>query len=323
LPRYISISDILNTASFRDSTNGASKMALYTSFIKPIMNDIKFYVLKSTVTKKYHVDKKNNTVVIPSDCQLISAIGYVDKCGGLQPIYYNKDVPIEMQFEDNIKCDCNCGCDKKCNSVKINQNSIEDIDMGNGITMQKTIHIYTDNNCEIIKKIKEPVSYKDGLDTKFEYRTKIEIVCKLDLKECGCIADTKENKVAVEAACGCIGTFNMTCGQDVCEKTIALGYNISYQGDLIVLPRNYDYDNLVIKYYPLYLNEKDYIIPDIAEEVFMMGFKFYELRNEGKNLNGAQWYKGQYLEEIKKLERRINKISFKKLSDAFGYISAH
>lgn len=325
---FISATDIIKTRCLRDEDVGLSKAHIYLSYLPAVYNDMRFDGTKKHVIKKYYIDKVNNTLAIPNDCLLLMAVGYIDNCDRIEGMWYNTDIPIDLLFENGIGCECdNCSNENTmCSSVSSFDNIEENIVI-NGETYIKTTKINILHDGRIIKYTNTPtLSDGSGEDEEVIFIEKEELVCTLDTLPCGCIANSDNNKKNIKEKVHC-GCSNFSSNKGSCKTKCdndKHSFNIDFQGRMIVLPKNYDKDYVVLKFVTAINKSGDYQIPAIAQEAVLAGLKYYY---ESNNPTAMPFTRGQngmfhtlYQAEMNKLKKRLRPLRYDLVMGAMGVV---
>ncbi len=314
--RFIGVDEIIKTIILRQGQDAASRAAIYQSYIDSVYLDFKMDATKQVVFRKYKINKANNSLVLPTDLLLLLSVGFINECGGLTGMYYNHKMPKDLLFENDVKCDCKCGCDGNCNTVKINTTVLEQIELKNGIKADKKTILYTSANGVVYRNVDMPY-----LDTRnnVKYITTEEEICKVDLDKCGCIKQTANNIVATAKIDECCGTMNSCCGEKDCiENNDVMGYSINLQGNTILLSSAYKKDYIVLKYYTIAKSKNDYKIPQIAKEAFIQGIMYYDAINTSKSNSEISTRATIYRAEKNKVKSRLHPYNYTQLLKSIG-----
>jgi hypothetical protein len=323
---YISVQDIIKTICLREGDNSMSMAAIYASYLPTVYNDLRLEGTKKTVTKKYYLDLKNNSLVLPNDCLLLVGVGTYDECGVVQPLWYNSKIPRPLLFENQPACNCDtCGEENHSCSLIASFDNVEEvveIDRADYTNYVNTI-ILTDGT--VIKKTRT-YGYKvddEGATTIEPFDTEEE-VCVLDKLPCGCIANSVSNTTKINSLCSTSCSLNTCCGTYSCDIPVN-AYRMDVQDDCIIMSPNYDKDYVIIKYVTALNGKDDYQIPSIAMETMIRGIKYYVALDNKKEPN---YMRGQnsishkaYTAEMNKLRKRLNPMNWDALMDALGVMS--
>lgn len=291
-----------------------AKRKKYVAAFPLVYAKLKLGTFKTTVTRKLQVNKKINSVNLPDDVYILTSVGYQDSCLNLKPLWYNEQLKEELLFEGSSKCSCNCGCDGKCWQLK-SSNTLRERIVINNIAYEKTITINTLGNGSVQKEIIEPILKDTG---EVVMVTSYEEICKIDLKPCGCPKQTEENKCNIDKVNECntiwVGCeIGPSCCTEKCMPDNPLGYKLNMQGNQIILPSTYKFDNVVIKYYSNKQAGSQTKIPTYAARLVMLSIKEYVYTFDDKanmQLKGKLGFFGREIKMAKdEILLDINKIS--------------
>lgn len=305
--QYTSVNEAIKTLCLREGDSGLSRMAIYNSYISTVFNEFLYDVTRTTFTKKYYIDKTNNTLAIPNEVLSLISIGYQDEFGAIQPLWYNSKMPKEMLYENSIPCNCGCGCDTTCNGAKVNSVVVDKLNIGGGVLKDRTTKIWTDSKGIIRKE----VSYNNGVTNVVT----TEEICNLELKECGCLTSSTTNTQAIATIMDACGKMDYTCGDTECINNNKLGFTVSQQGNLLIFSSLYDIDHVILKFIGIAKNKDDFKFPSIALEAFIQGLRYYNAMNTGGDTQRIGYY---YQREVNKVKRRLHPYNYKLLMEAVG-----
>jgi len=313
--QYITASEIVKTRCLRDEDVGLLKAHIYLSYMSAVYNDMRFDGTKKHTIKKFKVDKINNTVVIPNDCLMLVAVGYLDDCDRLFGMWYNESIPTEIQGYTQSKCDCDtCSQENTACTLVKEIETIEETIIINGVEYTKVIRTNILNDGRIIQYSSIPTlsDGEEGEEVVFIETEKL--LCTLDTLPCGCIKNTPSNKSKIVEN-------NCSCDINRCDND-SNSFRLDIQEKLIILPRNYQKDYVVLKYVSAITNAKDYLIPSIAMEAVLAGLKYYY---ETNNQSALAYTRGQnamfhnmYKAEMNKLKKRLRPLMYDTILKALG-----
>jgi hypothetical protein len=326
LSSFVSASDVIKKLCLRMEDVNLSRARLYASYMSAVYNDLRMDITKTSVLRKYAINTRTNSFPIPSDCLMLFGVGYEDSCGVIQPLWYNQNISKSLLFENSIPCKCDtCGNSSEITSLIKDISTIEEEVIVLGETYLKTTKIVTMNDGSIVEFITEPiVSTDDENEYVVTMETTEKELCKLELEPCGCVANTESNKEKIkELECTCC-SLDSNCGTYSRLNPSSQGYAIDVTGTEILLPLNYNYDYIVLKYLTSISSEADFKIPAIAEEAFIRGIQYY---SENDNPKAPPYSKGRgmrfdlYNLEKQKLKKRLRPTSYNIINGALGAMS--
>lgn len=295
------------------------------------------------VTKSVYVELKKgspyNFVEIPDDSVRFFGLSVPDKCGNLKPLYYNDK--INTLVKPTIKsCGCDaCDCGGLCESIGSLIPTTKEVII-NGDPYTETTWIKTCPNGDVMEYRTIPTlqyqfdrgSYDNSYDVSYEIGTSSsEVVtytlsrkiCKLEVAECGCPTQTKENECIIADHCGCY--FNsLTHAKRKCEKH--WGERNYYAGECVisdcrskVFVKHVDHfdDNnwMVMSYQTNGINPDGQTqVPDYAKMALFTGMFYYKnLFNDRLNPRIKEAQKYSYMDEQNKIILFNNKFAIEDL----------
>jgi hypothetical protein len=320
LGSFVSASDIIRKVCLRTEDVNMSKARLYASYMSTVWNDLRMDGTKTSVLRKYQINKRTNSLPIPNDCLLLFGVGYEDEFGEIRPLWYNTKVPKKLFSENGVSCSCNdCGQENMSCKTISNVSEMQEVVTIDNQTYPKVTRIITMTNGSVIKKVTEPVA---GLGLEPQMVTTETEVCKFELEPCGCIKRTPSNETNIRLI------QTSFCGLDYPTETYSIyapqdkGYSIDVTGEQILLPHNYPYDYVVLKYLTNITHEADFKIPAIAEETFIRGIMYYASADDPKAVLSTKGIGGttylMYKAEQKKLQKRLRPTDYSKINGALG-----
>lgn len=167
-----------------------------------------------------------NYVNMPCDCQRLLSVGTDDKCGLIQPLYYNQQINIVAKpVEKKCGCKADCGCSSLCETVGSTVATSKVEFTISGVNYYQTCWITSCPNGDILKWCRTPVKKYNSLDgdagdfnedynldylkgnPPFSDYTVVYIetqekICKLAVRECGCPVESEANETLFMDCCG-------------------------------------------------------------------------------------------------------------------------
>lgn len=167
---------------------------------------------------------------VPRGIARFLSVNTVDKCGNVVGLYYNPQlniIPEPKESTCGVGCK-DCGCDSGlCGDVTSTIKTEKVLFVVNGVKYKESKWTKYCANGDIIEYTETPVKkyndrigsggdfnndynndYFTGTPGAFEnmhvvYETSQRIICKLQVKPCGCPEDTEENADLLSKNCGC------------------------------------------------------------------------------------------------------------------------
>ena len=173
-----------------------------------------------------------NYIEVPEGTVKVLSVNIEDECGKLHPLYYNAALNVIPKPTQTTSCGCkNCDCNSAlCGTVYTTSLVTKPIVISGQTYYEKTWMKYCPNG-DVIEYQEIPtkkyttiqqagdynLDYNNDYDiiAAFEDFTivtvkKQKLICKLELKECGCPKDTEENEQLFLDNCGCgLSAFNI------------------------------------------------------------------------------------------------------------------
>jgi len=332
LTNYIKASDVIQQRCLRDEDFAMSKAPVLLSYLPTVYNDLKFEGTKTTVYRKYYINKENNTLAIPNDCLLLVAVGYENECGSIVGMWYNDGLPRDILFENRHDCGCDiCGDENSlCSSVREFDNVEQTVVIfGEPYTNITNTSILDDGR---ILQYTKTYMASDGSGDEEEviFVEKTEQICSLELSPCGCIAKTEDNQNKLkdlDKTCCSLSTNCGTYDKKCCTNKDPNSFTLDIQGRLIVFSPNYLKDYAIIKYVTAVNSAGDYQIPSLALEAVLAGLKYY---SESENPKAAPYTRGQggmyhkmYTAAMNKFIKRIRPMPYQRYMKAMGVVPVH
>lgn len=187
----------------------------------------------NSVWKELRDDSPYPSIGIPSDATRIFSVATTDKCGNIQPLYYNNQLNV-IPKPSQRSCGCEqCSCDM-CGDINAMSATIKELFEINGIKYYQKTWLKYCTNGDILEYTETPTKkyndFKgDGGDYNEDYNddfstgggalsnfTIVDVisqrtVCKLAVKPCGCPQQTEENECVIRDFCGCL--LPLFCGR--------------------------------------------------------------------------------------------------------------
>lgn len=288
--------------------------ANYMGIAQRVYKDLNFDVLTSDQKLIMPINQKLNTITLPSDVLYWNQISIIDDDNNVIPLLQNetKLLPYKNEIVPVACANPNCESDL-CATVKAITSVVEivTIDFPDPDTEYKNItmtQVLPDGS--IIKKICKwyPVVTDFGLTiSAVEEKCTTEQICKVELTEDECIADTPEN---VEIVKRC-------CDETPCCTIKKLLPTINIL-DGVVYFSNGNYDRAVLTYKTSGINfGMEVMVPEIAEEAMISGIAYYSLKHRRTaSQSEKESARAYYNIDKNKLTSRLNPIREQEFNDA-------
>lgn len=308
-----------------------SRMRLLT-WAKYVWEDMNLTTVKVAKRELFKINKRTNSIAIPTDCLKIASVNIVGSNGELYPVYRSLNVANSDIVDIAAGKDCGCGqshCKSElCGLIKnyeavVSTKTDKNPD-GSDVSFQCVDRKGVVGDTFYEEKQYPLRRYLSGVWVDTILHTERIELCKVEVDSHGCVKDSEENLNAVCNACGINGGDNIPYGGDAMNppahgvetwtyfcstkmdwfavqcgasnramNALSNYYVISELGDRIIFPSNFGFDKVMVRYFTD-VNLKDLQIPSIALDTFVLGLKWWDSRFDDKKLPLAQVYGKQY-----------------------------
>lgn len=245
---------------------------------KWVWKHIRNNILKSVSHKWVTVDKTKSTyrAYLPKCASMFLSVSIKtpDGCIDLTP-------NPEMCIVDYITVDkYDCGCPKGVKECITTNETITETITIEGVSYTKTVITTVMSNGNVFKEITEPISQLDaeGNFIKVNMVDSNELICKLSVKDCGCVEVSQSNLEVLKTCCSSvtINGFSLFCNAPV-EKYNPFSIENEYghfkydDNNTVYLEGKNFPDQVLINYTSNGDGEEDEVIPDYAMKCFFDG----------------------------------------------------
>lgn len=278
--RFSAVSDAIKSIMSREGDFSAGKRLQYVEVAKEVYESLNLSVIKDVKRVVITVNEHLPTLPLPDDFFDFATLDYVDLHGQFIPLVFNdnlKEDLVDLSLASD--CGCECGCKSNlCSAAKNYETITEEVTMNlpndTPKTFTKYSRKYVNPDGSFLQEVGEPVQVFDNgtwTDTRMEISQ--SFICKLEVKDCGCLADCEHNRTQLQENC-CGITFEHECGCSHPEfyKERTTTYNITKDGNRLILPPKFAFDKIVLRYYAT-IKTKDILIPRLGLKAFMTGLK--------------------------------------------------
>lgn len=360
MAKFIPIERVVDDLCLRNEDTLRRKKGLYLSCVEDVWNDLNESTLKLAervkipVRSVFQINKRTNSIDLPSDCLRLCSVNVIDRHGNFHPIYRNERLTDDLVEvgNGNDNCTCEKGCKNKlCNTIKgyeavasVKSDYLPD---GSPISF----------NCVDRKGILDGYFYSEtqyplrvymsGVWTDTVLHTEMVKHCALKLDENGCVCDTPENIENVCNSCGItsdslipvggtaecpphgthakewiyycnnnMDVFNYQCGGYPYGFRQGFNniYNISELGNRLIFPHDFGWDKVMVRYYSD-IELSTLQIPYFAKECFMAGLQYFANTNNDDKQQLAQGYEMKYSKRKKGLFLDLNRYRVKEFAE--------
>lgn len=331
--RFTPLNDVLKMAQLGNSDLQQRSKGRYLMWSKQVWLDLNLQSTKIAKREYIYIDKRTNSVQLPSDSMQLCSVNVV--CNGvILPVFFNDNLKgsdmVEVSAAKDCACEYKCGY-QLCNTIK-GYEAIQSVKSdfnpdGSHVSFNCIDRMTIDANGFVIRQTQEPTRiYISGVWTETILQNIDEKLCAVDLDTNGCLLDTPNNIDNVcnaccngvdliptggSASCPPIQDQNTDTWRYYCSSKMDLfltqcgsfprgfadgchnTYNISELGNRLIFPHHFGFDKVLVRYYAD-VNLNDLQIPTIAIDTFIMGIKWWDARFNDNKQQLAQIYEQQY-----------------------------
>lgn len=224
------LSEVVDRAMIRFGISKKKHFASYLILAEECWESIfqnTLWVIKS-VWKPTFAGNPYNYIQMPLDCQRLLSVGVDDRCGLIQPLFYNTQLNVVAKPTTKA-CGCNCDCGGLCEAVNSMVTTTKLMFTISGVPYYQRCWLKYCNNGDILKYCETPVvKYNNTLGTPGDYSpadynndyligtpgfsdytietiTSQEKICHLETaadSPCGCPVQTEANERMFYDCCG-------------------------------------------------------------------------------------------------------------------------
>jgi hypothetical protein len=183
-----------------------------------------------------------NYIDIPEGASRVFSVSVEDRCNLIQPLFYNNQLNV-VSKPATKKCGCKeeCSCAGCCEAVNSMTYTTKLLFTINGVDYYEKTWIESCKNGDMIEYKETPTKqynnitgdggdynddYNNDYDTEpapFSDYTIVTVksqkkICKLEVLECGCPAETPENEELLTNVCGCSIGLNCSLKRKHCRQ---------------------------------------------------------------------------------------------------------
>lgn len=299
--------------------------------------------IKIPLRHKFKVNKKTNSIELPCDFLRLCSVNVIGKDGVLHPVWMNDRVHddiVDISKTKDCACEFKCGY-ALCNTIKgyeaITSTKTDNLPNGSDISFTCVDRKYVDPNGFVYLETQYPIRvYTNGTWTDTVLKTDTQKLCECEVDKNGCICDTEKNLEVLCNSCGIkqnsipfggdaqsfngnpnvdtwkyfcsskLEWFGTQCGNHSWHNQFNNVYNLNELGNRIVLPHNFPFDNVVIRYFAD-IQLRDLQIPYMAKECFMDGLQWLANTHKEDKQQIALVYQKKYTDKKWGLLQELNK----------------
>lgn len=303
----------------------------------------------------FYVDKRTNTVLLPKRSLKLCSVSSIDAFGNYHPLYRNESIEtdiVEVGATANCACENNCGY-SLCNTIKgyeaVQSVKSDFMPDGTPVSFNCIDRKMVDAQGFFYSQTQYPLRvYTSGVWTDTIKYSEDKKLCRLEVNEKGCVCDTAENLDLVCTACGIqpsdiafggdantppcnnadINTWMYHCGSKAEWFNVQCGcypygmnryanmYNISQDGNRLVLPYNFGWDRVMVRFYED-ISVEDIQVPYLATTCFRTGLQWYSTMNNDRKQQLAAVYEQRFAKQKWGLFLELNKNTIAEMGEIF------
>ena len=309
------IDDLL---SREDDLFGLNKLK-YMRLVKDVFPELNLSAIKQTKRKLYKIDPYTRSITFDDDYYAISTISGITRYGRVDPLVYNSNI-VDDIVDIGLDTDCACGCtDALCSYQQQYETITEDVLFlmpdDTKAPYTRIIRKYINKDGSVYSEVTEPVAkYVDGSYDSVVVETTPSLLCKLEVRQCGCVVNNPYNlelwaKHANSLAPGHRPDILCEWGlPNPCYYPANATYNFSDDGRRIIFPPGFPYEKALIRTYTTG-KTKDILLPTIAKEAFLSGIKRFETKFSKKaTLAEKEEWRRNFNNDITVLQKKMNRL---------------
>lgn len=316
----ISVSEMVNEIMLLKGDVPRREYLKYKRFVENVYRELNLKILREARREFLTVDRKTNSIKLPGNLITFSSISIINDCNKLVPLSFNENIDYQdyVDIGGDKACKCKqCDCQNEdCGNMYKYEKITEVVSMkvpeGSFEDFTKTVVKRIEPNGDVVQEINEPtmIYNSEGIHESTELVKRIEHICHVDLKDCGCIDDTEANRnTLIECSCAisvsveCSGKYDYT----TCKNPYT--YNLNEEGTRMYFDTNFNYDKVLLRYYA---NEgaSEIEIPIVAKDAVSRGAEFYSVLWDRKlPLGKINEFRAMYNEAKSDLSSQIHRMT--------------
>jgi hypothetical protein len=315
--QFQTIDEVVQSILSREGDVTGNYRWRYLEVAKEVFSELNLSAIKQTKRVLFTLDRRLNGIVLPDNYYKFSTISVINRDGRIEPLVFNSEINDDI-VDQGLDKDCECECtDALCNYQRQYEGIEEQVEAimpdDSRQYFTKTIRKRIAKDGSVFVQVNEPTAvYTDRVHTSTVLETTETLLCRLDIKECGCVKDNPHNRSLWDKHAS-----NMVLHPEidmVCEWGCpspryyprSQTYNISNDGRRIIFPSNFPFDKVLLRYYA-FEKTKDILVPRMAKKALMAGIKFevadYDKKETQGNIN--KWKK-RYTDAIRALRDKMS-----------------
>lgn len=226
-----------------------------------------------------YVNPNTRTATLPPDFEEELFIGVINDLGIKIPLKLNNSI-INAKYVDEVPCEDKC---PKCNANKAICKDLEITEIINTVIVNSTNYDHSTikklyPNGDYFLEITAP--YFDIDTNTVVFKNTKEFVAHIDLKDCGCVAETATNLNTIKYCNPDVYYCYYAGCQTTCSNNFG-GYKIFEETGLIQFDYNFKFNQVYMEYkgFMPKINGQ-YYVPSVAFECLVEGIKFRSIKNK-------------------------------------------
>jgi hypothetical protein len=319
---------------------------LYLDVAADVFNDLNLTTIKMTKRELFQVNKRTNSVDLPSNNIGVFEVSVMDHKGAIWPMYLNdsihRDIP-QVSAAKNCACENQCGY-SLCNLVKgyeaVVSTQSDILPNGNPISFQCVNRVAIGKNGIVYRETQGIQRvFTNGVWTNTILVTTSTEMCQCEIDVNGCICDTEQNEASLCNAFGLptndgipfggdansfygnpnvntwryfassqLQWFGAQCGAYHNHHGFKNIYNIEEGQKKLIFPPHFPFDKVLVRwYYDVDLGDMQ--IPIIVKQTFMTGLQYFAFEYNEKKQGMANVFGQKYSRQKWGLLLELNKLT--------------
>lgn len=313
-PRFIPGKNLVRDLCLREKDYIMANRLWYMSVLRDAYMKVNFKTIMFTKRVAIAVDHSLGFIPTPHDYLDMSSVSAPNREGRLTPMLINTNVRNDIADLSLAKrCGCSCGCEHDyCSSVRNFETILgtQSAPMPDG-----TSKLFNTSFRKIILEggayVEETVVPVQVIENNVHVDTKLEktqtVLCNLDIKDCGCIKNTPENRDLINLYCNaCDVEFDGGCSTRPHHHHEL--FNMDEVGDKIFIPSHFRAKYVVLRYFAN-SKTKNLMIPFLAKEAVMSQIKVLTSKYDASApKNDKAYWAGQYKQDRDEMVENLNPV---------------
>lgn len=209
MARFYPIQDVIKLALLGNHDMQQRDKGRLLSFAPYVWQDLNLSSVKVARRELFQINKRTNTIDMPTNFLQISSVNVIDECGVLWPVYRNDklhDDIVDISAQKDCACEYKCGY-SLCNTIKgyeaIISTKSDFTPTGDPISFECIDRKYTDGQGFLYSQTQTPTRiYLSGVWTETVLETTNTKICEVEVDKNGCVCDTEKNINTICNSCG-------------------------------------------------------------------------------------------------------------------------